>query len=236
MKRVLLTDRDLELFRFINSFRYVHAKHIFRKFCVSENFYRRLLMLVKNGFLIHETIFRSVAGHYRCTKKAADVAQDELPAPREIILSTYHHDMMLVDLALELERRTGGMWITERRLRSASREEGLRRFDLHYPDGLLILKQADRKLKIAVELEHLPRKSKKRIASIIESYIDGTSAVKSVDGVMYFCCTPAIQKKISEVVKYLGTNQVEVHLLSEILPERSEAHGSKTEHIQYVRS
>lgn len=230
---VQLTPRDIELFRFVNGFRYVQAGHVFKKLGVSMNFYRRLQLLTENGFLIYERIFRSEPGHYRCTKRAVGAAQDELPAPRDVILGSYYHDMMVVDLALEMEKRTGGQWISERRLRGTSVEEGLRRFSQHYPDGLLLIQNSGKTYRIAVELENLNRKSKKRLFRIIESYLDGSCAVGQVDRVAYFCCSEAIRNKVAGVVRSLGADRlVEVHLVSEIFPERSEVNGSKTEYIQ----
>ncbi len=174
--------------------------------------------MTQNEFLAYEAIFRGIPGHYMCTKKATDVAQDELSPPRTVDLAAYHHDMKLVDLALEMERRTHGRWITERRLRSTIGEEGLRRFNQHYPDGLLLLDNGEKKYRIAIELEHLNRKSKKRLAKIIEKYLDGSSSVGHADQVAYFCCSQAIQQKVSGVVKSLAADRlVEVRLLSEIL-------------------
>ncbi|MDH7578856.1 MAG: hypothetical protein QHH75_13815 [Bacillota bacterium] len=235
-KNVLLTYRDLYLFRWINSHRYVQARHIFAKLGVSDKYYRRLQQLTQAGYLVHEMIFRDLPGHYRVTKKAVDVAQDILSAPREVILSTYHHDMMIVSLALELERRTGGRWVTERILRFQVQQgqqgqdqkyENLRSYDVHLPDGLLLLAQSNRTVRIAVELEHLNRKTRKRLEKIITSYADGSSAVARVDRVMYFCCSPGIQNKIVGVVKNVGAEGlVQVRLLKEILPEeRSGEYG-----------
>jgi hypothetical protein len=225
-KRVRITQRDMELFRWINSFRYVQAQHVFKKFQVSQNFYRRLRLLVENEFLIYEAIFRGMPGHYHCSRKATDAAQDELSPPRTVDLATYHHDIILTDLALEMEHRTGGQWLAERRLRGASNEEGLRKYNYHFPDGLLILDNGGKKYRIAIELEHLNRKSKKRLAKIIEGYLDGGfSSVGRVNQVAYFCCSQAIQQKVTDVVKSLGADRlVEVHLLDDILslPERGE--------------
>lgn len=232
-QRVLLTERDLEVFRFVNGFRYARAKHIFEKFHVSQKFYRRLQLLTENEFLIYERIFRGMPGHYRCTKKAVDVAEDLLPSPREVVLGTYHHDMMVVDLALEMEKRTGGQWVPERRLRESSEEEGLRRFSRHYPDGLLLIPNSGKTYRIAVELEHLNRKSKKRLAGIIESYLDGSCAVGQVDRVAYFCCSEVLRSKVTGVVRCLRADRlVEVRLLSEILPGEDEnSDRAKAEHI-----
>lgn len=231
MRHIQLTQRDLDIFRWVNSFRYVRANHIFRNFHVTQNFYRRLKLLVENEFLLHESIFRGLPGHYRCTKNAADVAQDVLLAPPRIDLHTYKHDMLVVDLALEMQHRTGGKWLTERRLRSTTNEDGLRKFSRQCPDGLLLVQNGTRTAKIAVELEHLNRKSRKRLGGIIENYLDGFSTVGRVDQVAYFCCSETIHKKVSEVVKHLGAGRlVEVRLLNDILTEGSEKeHGAKTE-------
>jgi hypothetical protein len=211
---VLLTDRDLELFLWINSHRYVQARQIFRHLGVSEKYYRRLSQLVSAGWLVHETIFKGMPGHYKCSKNATDIAEDTLPPPREVSLATYHHDMLVVDLAIALE--TKGKWITEKHLRQGEgNEPGLRAFSAHYPDGLIELATGQR---IAIELERTATKTASRITKILRSYASCSSAVKNVNGVMYFCFTESSRKKVAAAVEQSGVgNLVKVRMLSEIL-------------------
>lgn len=210
---VLLTERDLELFRWINSHRYVQARQIFRHFGVSPKFYRRLNQLVSAGWLVHETIFRSMPGHYKCTKNATDISEDVLPPPREVSLATYRHDILVIDLALTLEKR--GQWITERELRRGDGDEtGLRAYCRHYPDGLMVMPAGQR---IAIELERTS-KTQREIGKIIQGYSERSSTVKDIAGVVYFCLSEGTRKKVANAVTQAGAGRlVQVRMLSEIL-------------------
>ncbi len=224
-KHVLLTERDMKLFRWINSHRYVQAMQIFKRLGVSEKFYRRLGQLVSAGWLIHESIFRGYPGHYRCTKNATDISGDELPPTREVSLATYKHDMLLVDLALELECRVAGRWITERKLRQGTGgEKGLRTWSAHFPDGIIELASGQR---IAIEVEYTNWKTTSRLKKIIESYRNGTGAVKDISGVMYYCNSATVMKKVTNAVEQAGAGKlIKVHMLNEVLPERSAENGT----------
>lgn len=218
-----LTERDLAILRWVNAHRYARAEQIFRYFGLSRAIgYRRLKLLVQHGYLVHEVIFHSQPGHYRATVKGVAASGDELPAPREVLLSSYRHDILLVDLALELVGRTGGTWITERQLRHRLGLDKVGRIGkrLHVPDGVLQVERNGQALVIAVELE-LSHKVGPRLQRILESY-----AVSNYSEVLYCCSTEQMLRKIQELAARVGAaGVVRAVLLSEILKPQNSLGG-----------
>ena len=91
-----------------------------------------------------------------------------------IKLGTFRHDYKLIDLALMLEKETGGIFTPDRRIRHNEGLSGVGQLG-HIPDGYLHI--GDDK-PIAIELE-LSVKSRARINHIIRDY-GGNLGVKEV--------------------------------------------------------
>lgn len=215
-----LTERDIAILRWVNAHRYARAEQIFKRFGLSRAIgYRRLKLLVQHGYLVHEIVFHGQPGHYRVTAKGVAASGDELSAPREVPLSSYRHDIMLVDLALELVRKTGGTWITERQLRHQLGLDKVGRVGKHphVPDGVLQIEQNGRAVVIAVELE-LSHKVGPRLQRILENY-----AVSNYSQVLYCCSTWQMRQKIQELAARTGAGGiVKAVLVTEILnPQNS---------------
>ncbi|OPY61662.1 MAG: hypothetical protein A4E56_01897 [Pelotomaculum sp. PtaU1.Bin065] len=191
---MLITDRDLVIIRWINSHRLVTAEHVKKKFLMSrQSAYRRLKILVEAGYLAYERIFISKPGVYRVTQKGVAVSEDDLP-PKGVCLGTYHHDIEIVTLAINLEERTGGKWVPERRIRQELGLKGVGQAG-HVPDGFLLLPDK----RVAVEMEQT-KKGDARMAKIISYYKNEPTIAE----VWYFCCTDTIVKRVSKAVSETG--------------------------------
>jgi hypothetical protein len=152
-KCVRLTERDLQMIRWINGHRVATAEQVANKFGLSTPTAKRRLYGLKSlDCLVYEKVFQDKPGVFRAAARGIAAAGDSLPAAR-IVLGSYEHDLQLVDLAVTLEHRTGAQWQTDRQIRH---EKGLKGVGTpgHSPDGVLVFPGGAR---IAVELELSPK-------------------------------------------------------------------------------
>lgn len=107
-------------------------------------------------------------------------------------MGSYEHDLQLVDLAMTLEKQTGGQFVTERRIRQ---ERGLAGIGVHghVSDGLLEL---DGHKPTAIELE-LSTKGWRRLKSIMSDY----AADLDIGGVWYFAGSDAIARRLQRAAE-----------------------------------
>ncbi len=162
---VRLTERDLQMIRWINGHRAATAEQVAKKFGLGiPTVKKRLYGLKSLGCLVYEKVFYDKPGVYRAAARGLAAAGDNLPAAR-LPLGSYEHDQQLVDLAVTLEHRTGAEWQTDRQIRH---EKGLKGVGTpgHSPDGVLVLTGGAR---IAVELELSPKGAVK-IEKILREY------------------------------------------------------------------
>ena len=136
--------------------------------------YVRLKKLVDGGYLTRERILHGQARIHKLTKKGMLACGDAILPLKYVNLGTFRHDFKLIDLALMLERETGGSFMPDRRIRHDEGLSGVGQLG-HIADGFLTIGQDK---PIAVELE-LSVKSRARINSIINGY-GGNLAVKEV--------------------------------------------------------
>lgn len=164
-KSVRLTERDLQMIRWINGHRAATAEQVAKKFGLGiPTAKKRLHGLKSLDCLVYEKVFQNKPGVYRAAARGIAAASDSLPAAR-LALGPYEHDLQLVDLAVALEHRTGAQWQTDRQIR---REKGLKGVGTpgHSPDGVLVFPGSTR---IAVELELSPKGTGK-IEKILKEY------------------------------------------------------------------
>jgi hypothetical protein len=143
--------------------------------------------------------FRGRAG-YLATPAGARLADVGLPAARASLLLLPHR-LAVVDLAdALLASHPGATWTTERELRRGSmatvrdrRRGRLLAGTPHVPDGLLTLPSGPA---IAVELE-LSGKTTEEYGRILRWY----GAALDYRRVWWFCATPALARKIADVVE-----------------------------------
>ena len=177
---VVLTDRDLDLLRWVNGFGFVSIEQVGRFWGVSyEMGRRRIGQLVGGGFLVRETVLGGKEFVHRVSNLGVKVAGDDLVPMKKVSLGGFVHDSALPDLAMKLEaENVGSVFKPERRLR---RERGLSGVGNkgHISDGLLCFE--DGRKPVAVELE-LSTKANARLRKIIKEH----SMNLDVSAVWYF--------------------------------------------------
>ncbi len=208
-----ITSRDISMFMFIDNYGYVSAQQVATMFNVSlKSAYKRLSSLVKYGYLQHERIFHQKPGVYLLAGKALSL----IPYPASIArinLSTYKHNLLLVDLLLALSNEYNCTYKTDRII---CRESGFSLKSVsrpHVPDAVLL--DIDEK-NIAVELE-LTEKGAARLERILKFYVRCTDYGE----VWYFVEGPALLRKIQN--KAAKMPFVKVNLISEVLSDVSKA-------------
>jgi len=217
---VRITERDIDIIRWIDSFGYVTAEQVFREFGFSpKRGYRRLRLLVEEKYLLHRRIFFGRPGIYQAGGQGLALIADDpecVPGLAPVRAATMEHNLLLVDLAQLLVRKTGGAWKTDRQIR---REKG---FDLraavrpHVPDGILTLPGGKT---IAVELE-LTAKGTQRLEKILKGY----ARAAEYREVWYFVRRPALAQKIGELTRKMPF--VKTYLLEEVF-----RHGGESEPV-----
>ena len=172
---MIFQERDAEILKWINGFGFASAEQIQAFMKVGKTAcYVRLKKLVDGGYLTRERILHGQARIHKLTKKGMLACGDAILPLKYVNLGTFRHDFKLIDLALMLERETGGSFMPDRRIRHDEGLSGVGQLG-HIADGFLTIGQDK---PIAVELE-LSVKSRARINSIINGY-GGNLAVKEV--------------------------------------------------------
>lgn len=189
---IRITEKDLVIIRWINSYGFVGIDHVAKKFNLNKDtVYKRLRKLVLGKYLEYERIFHGRNGIYRVTNKGVKISQDDLSALRKVNLAKYEHDLIVVTVSLQLlTRHTDAEFITERRLRHIkSIGVGSRG---HICDGILAFENKQ----IALEIE-LSSKGSKRRESIIKFY----TREFQYDEVWYVCGSEFVKNQLIPLVK-----------------------------------
>jgi hypothetical protein len=118
----LITDRDLDLLRFIAAHRFVFAAHakVFLDVSPSVTF-GRLRALERRELLCRDRLFHELPAHFQITRAGLHVIGSDLPRPR-IDTHEYQHDIGVAWLWLAARGRSFGevaQLIAERELRSS---------------------------------------------------------------------------------------------------------------------
>ena len=124
---------------------------------------------------------------FRLTKSGVARSGDDLQPLKTIAMGSFDHDLQLVNLAMLLERKTGGRFTSERRVRQDRCLTGVGMRG-HVPDGLL---DADSQKPIAIELE-LTTKAWRRLQTIMSDY----AADLDLCEVWYFAGTESLQRRL----------------------------------------
>lgn len=184
-----LTERDLEILRFIVRFGTVTMEQI-KAYAFwygggmggvepasDSAVYRRLRRLKSLELVKHERVLWNKPGIYRITEPGARYADVELP-PARVDLSRLYHHLEVVDLSLEVlgKMESGHHWATEREVRQellnrgrgSSGKMGSGSKTGRIPDGLLISPNGER---VAIELE-LTQKRTDDYRKILKGYAD----------------------------------------------------------------
>lgn len=172
-----MTERDLQVLKFINTFGFCERSHLEKKFGLSSLQCRDLMRrLKKEDFLVEEQIFYQRPKAYYLTRKGASYT--EFPPLRGLPIGFYHHDIGVIDVYLMLMQSYKNiLWQSERFLRRAQRSNKDRKG--HIPDGLLILEDGKQ---VAIEVE-LTLKDPCRLREIFKAY----ALSFEIEEVWYFC-------------------------------------------------
>jgi hypothetical protein len=204
-KRVKVTEREIQILRFINEFGFCSIQQIM-KFSGRKKTrcYESMMVLNRLGLVKHKRIIYGVSGVYYVTQKGAEFT-DLIPL-HKISLGIYEHQLSIVDVYLKLKEQLPEFkWLSERRLLSDKYMEGLGRRG-HLPDGILVFPDGKQ---IAIEIE-ITMKAKRRLEGILKGY----SAQFALEEVWYFCA-PDIIRTFIATIQHLPF--VKVHNLKEFL-------------------
>jgi hypothetical protein len=230
-----LTERDLQVLRFIAEHRLALAAHVRALLGASEAAVdRRLRELKVAGFVTRRNVFHRQPACYQITRDGLAVIGSRFPRPR-LDLSCYAHDVGVA--WLWLLARAGRLGpavevLSERRMRAQDRardphaeplavrlggygQRGAER--LHYADLLLVSAQR----RIAIELE-LTGKGRGRTERILMGY----ALDSRIDAVLYLVDRAALAESIERAARRAGIER-QVHVQPFRLPvgDRREALG-----------
>ncbi len=190
---MIFQERDADILKWINGFGFASAEQIQAFMKVGKTAaYVRLKKLVDGGYLKRERILHGQARIHKLTKQGMLACGDGILPLKYVNLGTFRHDFKLIDLALMLERDTGGSFQPDRRIRHDEGLSGVGQLG-HIADGFLTIGEDK---PIAIELE-LSVKSRARIQSIIHDY-GGNLSVKEV---WYFTDNREVVRAISKAAK-----------------------------------
>lgn len=189
---VRLTKRDLDLLCWINRFGFVTARLVAQFLKVSLSVvYRRLAKLMRHHYLYHQSIYFGLAGVYRVTQLGVAVSKSPLSALRSIPQASYHHDLSVVELSMELCTRFNAQFISERQLRHRAGSKGVGQRG-HFCDGVLVCGEK----RIAIEVE-LTKKGKRRREQIMQHYLKSFE----YEAVWYFCGNQEVENHLTPFLK-----------------------------------
>lgn len=189
MREVLITKRDREMVRWVNSVGFATIDQIAERMSMSNwAVYKRVKKLVQIECLSHQRVYHGLPGVCSVTAQGAECVGSHLPVLRMISKATYDHDLLLTQLIIKLSKNIGGELTTERELRYQKAQDGIGQFG-HVADAEIIV---DNK-KIAIELE-LNTKGNRRLKKIITDYMKNFG----VNEVWYFCANNQIKRQVME--------------------------------------
>ncbi len=190
---VAVTERDLDLLRWINGFGFVMSGQVGRWMGVDEKVSgRRLRKLESIGVIARERVFHRGGSVVRVTKTGVQLAGDALGPMRMLRLGSFEHDRALVDLSLDiLAEHKGAVFLPDRRIRHERGQGSGVGQKGHIADGFLVRSDGTT---VAIELE-LTRKQRWRLKKIIGEL----QADMRLEAVWYFCA-PTVVDLVREIV------------------------------------
>lgn len=186
-----ITERDIEIIRFINDFGFCEIKQIEKQFGITKSRgYQIMKRLVNANLVIHEKVFHGAHGIFYVTKLGSECT--DLPPIKNIPKDNYQHQLAIIEMFLKLkDQYPEAEWISERRIKRDKYRKGLGKRG-HIPDGMLIF--PDNK-EVAIEIE-LTLKSKRRLKEIFHTYI----ACLQIKETWYYC-SPNITERLRKLAE-----------------------------------
>lgn len=218
---MVLTQRDLELFRKLSSYGMLSTKqiahHVFSSIAVTTVL-RRLRILEESFYLKRILGLESQDVLWTLTEKAADTAHVIVPK-RQWSKNMLEHDFKLLSLRLALEG-TGiaHSWLPEHKIRSnIFRENGMRGIKQKLiPDGLMGIEVEGKRVSVAVELE-ITLKNKRKLKEIVDRY----QRISGIYAVWYIAPSATILNAVADLWKksYVYNSSVSFYgsLLQEVM-------------------
>lgn len=191
-----LTERDVEIMRFINEFGFCEITQIEKMFDLRKpRSYQIMQRLVSEKLVMHERVFHGRHGIFYLSKLGA--GHFDLPVMTNIPIATYDHQLAIIDMYFKLiHLYPEAQWVSERRLKQDRFAKGIGSIG-HVADGLLVF--PDEK-QIAIEVE-LTMKGKLRLEKIFRAYVSQFE----IKEVWYFCAPEIVLKmqKAAEKRSYI---------------------------------
>lgn len=219
MRKVYLTERDLELLRSMVSMGFLGTSHIQDKFFLgaARTTVLRRLRLLENQSLVKRILgLESQENLWMVTKKGASKVRLERPKVHWN-KNMLEHDYRLLKLRLSLEEcGVVFSWMPEHEIRSKLfRHHGPKNFSERIvPDGLLGIQVNGKSESIALELE-LTLKNQTRIKRTLSRYI----SKGGVYGVWYVAPRLSILKSVWKIWQLCGGEKCKIKLYCSLLDE-----------------
>lgn len=181
--RLILSERDFEILKFINEMKFADVQTIHAKFfkvtktgesSTSNRWAReRLVALEQHGLLKRQNLFCDARAWYLVARRGWYLIRDRcagemLPRPcHSIDIRTFYHDRAVLGARLKFEREGKvAKWISERELLAGLGKE-LGFSSTFVPDAIIVSPAGER---IAFEVE-MSLKSKERYQDKVRSYV-----------------------------------------------------------------
>lgn len=196
-----VTERDVEIMKFINEFGFCEILQIEKKFSMKKSrCYQVMKRLVSDNLVIHQKIFHAAHGIFYLTKKGA--LYTDLPPLFNIPKDNYAHQLAVIEIYFNLSKQYPlAEWVGERRLKRDKHVTSYRK-KIHLADGMLLFPDGK---EVAIEVE-LTMKSKRRIFEILSGY----SSSFHITEVWYYCA-PEIFTRMSQLTE--KKTHIKVHSL-----------------------
>ncbi|MDR3491005.1 MAG: MarR family winged helix-turn-helix transcriptional regulator [Gammaproteobacteria bacterium] len=200
-----LTERDIEIIKFINEFGFCELDQLGKRFALKRSWmYEIMKKLVDAGLVHHKHILNSRHGIYLASRKGAEYT--DLPPIDRITVGQYEHNISIIKVYIKLRQLyPDAFWISERRLKQDKFYDGVGKVG-HISDGILLFPDEKR---VAIEVE-MSVKGKHRIEKILREL----GSDFSIKEVWYFCSKHVIKAVTSSAS---GMQFVKVLSLEEFL-------------------
>lgn len=187
-----LTERDIEIMKFINEFGFCEMPHIENRFDIKKpRSYQIIKRLIDAELINHRRVFYGRHGMLYLSRQGA--AYSDLPSIKSTPKDIYIHQVLVLNIHLQLrEEYPNAIWVSERRIIHDKFMKGISKDDNHLPDGILILPDLKQ---IAIEVE-LSMKSKKRLEDILWDYKLHTYIKEA-----WYYCSPDVAGKVAKVAE-----------------------------------
>lgn len=214
-----LTDRDIEILRWLAGFGGATATQIARRFRSGYSYTsRRLTQLLSAGLLSRERFLYRRGGLYAVTANGLAVLGSDLPVD-EPRLAAFEHELAVVDLAIAAEL-AGARVLTRRQMQTLETplagavDDGVLLYAVqladevrHFPD--LLLERADGRWAVEVELNDVR-------GDALEAVLRAYAGAAHLAGVIYHVAPTVRAERIQRVADALALDtRFELHTLTD---------------------